>query len=161
MLNPKNIQSIHCTLYVLAMKELLNPAITDNLNKTKIHQFTEQKNVVYRSFRFHRRIFIKWWRWTADRGELVTSTPVQCWSPTKYFHGLLTLLLNRFSSVFLSCELNTLYVFVAKGKLVEPPCKRDWLLYNYSCPRGLLGKKLLYTLAGFCNHIPLISNFLV
>ena len=41
MLNPKNIQSIHCTLYVLAMKELLNPAITDNLNKTKIHQFTE------------------------------------------------------------------------------------------------------------------------
>ena len=41
MLNQKNIQSIHCTLYALAMKELLNPAITDNLNKTRIHLFTE------------------------------------------------------------------------------------------------------------------------
>ena len=41
MLNQKNIQSIHCTLYALAMTELLNPAITDNLNKTRIHQFTE------------------------------------------------------------------------------------------------------------------------
>ena len=37
MLNQKNIQSIHCTLYALAMKGLLNPAITDNLNKTRIH----------------------------------------------------------------------------------------------------------------------------
>ena len=58
MLNQKNIQSIHCTLYVLAMTELLNPAITDNLNKTRIQQFTEYKNVLYRSFRFHRGIFI-------------------------------------------------------------------------------------------------------
>ena len=37
MFNQKNIQSIHCTLYALAMKELLNLSITDNLNKTKIH----------------------------------------------------------------------------------------------------------------------------
>ena len=41
MLNQKNVQSIHCTLYALAMKGLLYPAITDNLNKTNIHQFTE------------------------------------------------------------------------------------------------------------------------